>query len=265
MEASGRIGAVGLVAAFSLATGAAMAQQSGSRPPAEAVAAQPGKAAPAGKATPAAGKPAQAGKSAAAVKPAQAAKSANRVAAAPGVPEAPGTASGPAVAAGARTMSADELSRAGRRVEGTPSTTIYQARLADGTFELSDRPPGAGASDIARRSYTLPPAAPSSERAAAEREYWRGQAEAFERRRLEREQSVARERDARRAPTVVIAQVPQRAVYHGYGWLPDDFGGGPAGGAFVGGFGSPIYGSGPGVVQGRSTGGFIGSGFATSR
>ncbi len=170
----------------------------------------------------------------------------------------------PAVAAGARTMGADELARAGRAVESTPAVTIYQSRLPDGTLELSDRPPTGAAGTVERRSYGLAPQdAATRQRAEAERQYWRKQADAFVRRQQERDREAERAARERPAPTVVLAELPRRAaIHHGYGWpLPDvAYPAVPVGGHGV----SGVYGSSPGAVQGRS-GGFIGSGFATSR
>lgn len=176
---------------------------------------------------------------------------------------------GAAVSTGTRSMGIDELARAGRVVESAPSVTIYQARLPDGTLELSDRPPGGGIA-TERRSYGLAPQdAASRQRADAERERWRKEAEAFERRRQERDRDVERARVDRTAPTVVIAEASRSAVYHGHGFLPPDvIGVVPPGARPFGsnaGFGvASVYGSSPGAAQGRS-GGFIGSGFATAR
>lgn len=148
----------------------------------------------------------------------------------------------------------------------TPSTTIYQARLPDGTLELSDRPPAAGASGVARHSYTLPQDADARERAQAERDYWRRQAEAFEKRRVERERDERQTTPAGRTTVVVAEPYPRRYASNIWGWpqyegvvatpLPGVVGGVPV---------APVYGTSPGAVQGRSTGGFIGSGFATAR
>jgi hypothetical protein len=169
----------------------------------------------------------------------------------------------PAVAAGGRTMGAAELARAGRAVESTPAVTIYQARLPDGTLELSDRPPAGAAGAVERRSYGLAPQDPAArQRAEAEREYWRRQADAFVKRQQDREREAERARRERPPPTIVVAEVPRRAVYHGYGWLPPEI---AAPGFVSGGFGAVGgYTSSPGAVQGRSSG-FIGSGFATAR
>ncbi len=176
----------------------------------------------------------------------------------------------PAVVAGARTMGADELARAGRAVESTPALTIYQARLADGTLELSDRPPQAAAGAVERRSYGLAPQdAATRQRAEAEREYWRKQADAFVRRQQERDRDAERAARERPSPSIAVVEWPRRPAYHGYGWpLPSD-GVYPAvptwgyGGYGVSGV-SGVYTSSPGAAQGRSNG-FIGSGFSTAR
>jgi hypothetical protein len=168
----------------------------------------------------------------------------------------------PAVVAGSRTMGADELARAGRAVESTPAVTIYQARLPDGTLELSDRPPTGAAGAVERRSYGLSPQdAATRQRAEAERQYWRQQADAFGKRQQERDREAERVRRERPAQTVVFAELPRRAVFQGYGWVPPEV----HGSGFFGGVGaSGGYTSSPGAAQGRS-GGFIGSGFSTAR
>ena len=185
-----------------------------------------------------------------------------------------------AVVGGGRAVGADEVQRAGRAVEGTPSTTIFQSRLPDGSLELSDRPPPAGATPLGQRTYALPPQSASSQRAQAERDYWRRQAEAFERRQAERDRLAAAEAERReraRPPQVVVAD----GRYGVWGWgpavpprppvvrpLPVDNGLGPQPAPLPGPYGSnggSAYTSSPGAVQGRPTGGFIGSGFATGR
>jgi hypothetical protein len=183
-----------------------------------------------------------------------------------------GAGSEPAVVGGGRTMGADELARAGRAVESVPAVTIYQARLADGTLELSDRPPAGASGAVERRSYGLAPQdAAMRRRAEAEREYWRKQADAFVERRQarEREREAERARRERPSPTVVFADLPRRAASHdGYGY---DYGGPPRPEVAYPAAPFAAYGASgthaslpPGAVQGRG-GGFIGSGFATSR
>lgn len=172
----------------------------------------------------------------------------------------------PAVQAGDRSASAEELARAGRAMGGTPSTTIWRSRLADGTLELSDRPPSGSASSIERRSYAQA-AAPSEARqqADAEREYWRRQAEAFEQRRAERERNAARAQRERAAePTVVVIDGRHRVVGGTPDWAwtvvdPSLPGLPPSA------IGPSTYSSSPGAVKGRSAGGFIGSGFSSAR
>jgi hypothetical protein len=189
------------------------------------------------------------------------------------------TPSAAAIVGGGRALSADELTRAGRAIEAVPSTTIWQSRLPDGTLELSDRPPPAGASRVSQRSYTLPAQGVASKRADAEREYWSRQAERFNRRRQDRDRldQAEAERRALIPPQGMYAEAGRPIWYgsptvrpwppHGVRPLP------PHGGVVVpqplpGPFqsdGSSPYTSSPGAVQGRPTGGFIGSGFATGR
>lgn len=173
----------------------------------------------------------------------------------------------PAVVAGSRAIDAAALARAGRQIDAPPATTIYEARLSDGTLELSDRPPATGATAVERHSYVLPQDSAARRRAEAEREYWRRQAEGFERRQRDRDRELERAQRVRPPQTIVVqADLGRRGVYHGYGWVPPDV---------HGGFGTmpgvppaavhPIYSSSPGAVQGRSEGGFIGSGFPSRR
>ena len=172
----------------------------------------------------------------------------------------------PAIAAGQRAMGAETAARAHRAVEAVPSTTIWQSRLADGTLELSDQPPSQGAADVARLSYPQTrDAGASRERADAERDYWRRQAEGFEQRRRERDRQAERARlEPPRPPMGADWDGgPYRWVHPGYGWLPAS-GAAVVPGALWGGV-SPAYGTSPGAVQGRATGGFIGSGFSTAR
>ena len=169
-----------------------------------------------------------------------------------------------AVASGERLMRRDELARIDRAVESEPATVIWRARLADGTLELSDRRPAGDATEVGRLSYPLPPVDVARRRAEAERAHWRRQAEAFERRRLVRERRDAIERRDRRPDTVVVVgDVPRHVVHrppepvpveaYGVTVLPAPAGPGPRTAAT------------PGAAGGRSAGGFIGSGFATSR
>jgi len=170
---------------------------------------------------------------------------------------------GAAVAAGGRTIGVDEVARVERRIEARPSTIIWQARLPDGTLELTDRPPGPGSSAVQSRNYALPGDDQARQRAEAERAYWRKQAEAFEARRTERDR--ARERPVAPVTTVIVQTDPGRsAVYQGYGWLPPGGFGGVRPVAPVAPVVAPVYGSSPGAVRGRD-GGFIGSGFGSGR
>lgn len=97
----------------------------------------------------------------------------------------------PALAGGVRSVDADALARVGRRIDAAPSTTIYEARWPDGTLELSDRPPAAGAVSVRSRTYALPPDPAARRRAEIERLYWQAQAEAFAQRRRERDDRVS--------------------------------------------------------------------------
>ncbi|MFM1990430.1 MAG: hypothetical protein RJA99_3387, partial [Pseudomonadota bacterium] len=149
----------------------------------------------------------------------------------------------------------------------------------DGSLELSDRPASGGATPLGQRTYALPPQTASAQRAQAERDYWRQQSEAFDRRQQERDRLAAAEAERReraRPPQVVVAD-----GRHGvWGWGPGvaprppfprppvDNGLGPQPAPLPGPYGSngsSAYTSSPGAVQGRPTGGFIGSGFATGR
>jgi hypothetical protein len=188
----------------------------------------------------------------------------------------PGAPIGAAVVGSGRAMSADDLAQAGRAVGSTPSTTIWQSRLPDGTLELSDRPPAAGASQVGQRSYVLPTQGAARQRADAERAYWRKQAEDFNRRQQDRDrlEQADAERRARSQPQPVYADAGAQVWYgtprvrpwppHGGPFFP------PLNGAVtlpapIQGNGGSAYTSSPGAVQGRPTGGFIGSGFATGR
>jgi hypothetical protein len=194
---------------------------------------------------------------------------------------------GAAVVGAGRAMSAEELARTGRAIEAPPATTIWQSRRPDGTLELSDRPPPAGAAQVGQRSYTLPKEGAARQRADAEREYWRRQAEGFNRRQQDRDriERAESERRARAQPQVVFADAG-RPIWYGaptvqpwppHGGLPVPPGVGPPGvGPYpqpeprplpgpIQGSGASAYTSSPGAVQGRATGGFIGSGFATGR
>jgi hypothetical protein len=77
---------------------------------------------------------------------------------------------------------------------GDPAvTTIYRNTLPDGTVEFSDRPAaaGAGAANVGHSTYVVPDAADAIKRAEAEREYWRKQAEGFDKRTEQREAQEA--------------------------------------------------------------------------
>jgi hypothetical protein len=87
---------------------------------------------------------------------------------------------------------------------GDPAvTTIYRNTLPDGTVEFSDRPAaaGTGAANVGHSTYVVPDAADAIKRADAEREYWRQQAEGFDKRTEQREAQAAAAA-ARRAQAV---------------------------------------------------------------
>ena len=172
----------------------------------------------------------------------------------------------PAVATDQRSISADDLARAGRAMESAPATTIWRSRLSDGTVELGDRPPAGGAVTMERRSYAQAAAPAAARRQAdAERDYWRRQAEAFEQRRADRERAaVQAQRERPAEPAVVVIDGRPRVVGGAPDWAwtvvdPSLPGLPPSA------LGPSVYGSSPGAVQGQRAGGFIGSGFSTAR
>jgi len=131
---------------------------------------------------------------------------------------------------------------------------IFRSTMPDGSVVLSDKP-AAGARTVASDTIVLAAAAGAAD---AERDYWRQQAEAFNRRQAMRDA----ERDRARGQGI-----PPMAMHH-----QDDV----AYPAYVVGGGHPakpivplrhvprVYRSSPGAVRGRD-GGFIGSGFSTAR
>ena len=130
---------------------------------------------------------------------------------------------------------------------------IFRSTMPDGTVVLSDKP-AAGAKAVASDTYVL--TAPRGA-AEAERDYWRSQAEAFNRRQQQRD----------------VVQFPRRGMIssHRDELAMSEDAGQPV---YYGGYSSrplvPLhrvprdYTSSPGAVRGRD-GGFIGSGFSTSR
>lgn len=130
--------------------------------------------------------------------------------------------------------------------------TVYESRMPDGTTVLGDRPTG-GARAVVSHRYEYTPS--SKEALEAERNYWRSQSEAFQRRqaataRIERTASAP-------ATTAFDADGPYYPMWAGHGY----------------GASRPLvpfsqvprtYTSSPGAVNGRQ-GGFIGSGFSTAR
>ncbi len=130
--------------------------------------------------------------------------------------------------------------------------TVYESRMPDGSVMLGDRP-ASGARAVASHRYEYTPV--SKEALEAERNYWRSQSEAFQRRQLS--SSRMERQPATRTASVADADGP----YHPY-WI-----------AYGQGAGRPLvppalvpqtYTSSPGAVNGRQ-GGFIGSGFSTAR
>lgn len=189
-----------------------------------------------------------------------------------------------AVVGGGRVVSTEQARQASRAIDAPPATTVFHSRLPDGSLELSDRPPARGATPLGQRAYVLPSESVSARRAQAEREYWSRQNEAFERRQRDRARLAAAEEErresARQAPVVVIDgrqsgwYAPSRLPNHPRPPVPVplpapvDYGLGPQPAPLPGPYGSnggSAYVSSPGAVQGRPTGGFIGSGFATGR
>jgi hypothetical protein len=148
--------------------------------------------------------------------------------------------------------------------------------MPDGSVVLGDRP-ASGAKTVASDTYVL--TAPKSA-AQAEREYWRREAEAFDRRQ-QREMEAPRRRTGMRhdpdgarssAGLLSYAAAGDYAGYAGYagyeGYGAYGANGGSAGyGERLDSRGARLpraYTSSPGAARGRS-GGFIGSGFSTSR
>ncbi len=132
---------------------------------------------------------------------------------------------------------------------------IYRSTMPDGSVVLSDKP-ASGARTVATDTIVLA-AAPGA--ADAERDYWRQQAEAFNRRQEMRD--AERDRARRQA-------VPSLAMNQSYRHDPAPayvIGGGHATKPIVSLRHVPrVYRSSPGAVRGRD-GGFIGSGFSTAR
>jgi len=109
---------------------------------------------------------------------------------------------------------------------GPPSdgsvVTVYRTTLQDGRVEFSDRPPAAGAASIDQSTYLVPDAADALKRAQVERDYWRKQAEDFDRRNRLREAQLAAARRAQpvNPPVRVPPYDPEglpRAVYFVHG------------------------------------------------
>ena len=131
---------------------------------------------------------------------------------------------------------------------------IFRSTMPDGTVVLSDKPT-AGAKSVASDTYVL--TAPRGA-AEAERDYWRSEAEAFNRRQQQRDvvQRTRRSMISHHRDELAMAEdAGQQPIYYGghiarplvsLHRVPRD------------------YTSSPGAVRGRDSG-FIGSGFSTSR
>jgi hypothetical protein len=153
------------------------------------------------------------------------------------------------------------------------SVKIYRSTMPDGSVVLGDKP-ASGAKTVASDTYVL--TAPKGA-AQAEREYWRREAEAFDRRQQREMEAPRRRTGLRHDPDGArsSAGLPSYAAagdYAGYAGY-DGYGAYGANGG-PGGYGDRLespgarlpraYTSSPGAARGRS-GGFIGSGFSTSR
>lgn len=130
---------------------------------------------------------------------------------------------------------------------------IYRSTMPDGSVVLGDKP-ASGARSVASHSYLLK--APRGV-AEAERDYWRRQSDGFNLRQQQQDVQAPR---PRMSPRLAV-EAPQEDA-----WLPSSVQPGHHGSRTL----VPLhrvprrYASSPGAVRGRS-GGFIGSGFSTSR
>ena len=133
--------------------------------------------------------------------------------------------------------------------------TVFESRMPDGSTVVGDRP-AEGARSVVSHKYEYTPVTKGA--AEAERDYWRQQAEGFERRRMATEQAEASGRMHRS----ISARDPGP---DGNYYYPMWTGYGHSARPLV-----PLdrvprqYTSSPGAVRGRD-GGFIGSGFSTAR
>lgn len=143
------------------------------------------------------------------------------------------------------------LAVAGAQAES--GLTVFESRMADGSVVLGDKPV-AGAKSVNIRKYDPVPAQ-SRGVAQAEREYWRQQSEAFQRRQREGERPRGRGWGA------AEADLGPADAWHAGGHVYY----GPAAAPLVSlDRVNPHYTSSPGAVRGRDAG-FIGSGFSTAR
>ncbi|MGE0310905.1 MAG: hypothetical protein AB7P21_04690 [Lautropia sp.] len=144
------------------------------------------------------------------------------------------------------------------------SLTVFESRMPDGRVVLGDSPV-AGAKSVKMHKYEVP-ASPSARSVAdSEREYWRQQAEGFERR--QRAEDAARARALSR-PMPAPYGADQLASFDEQQWqYPQPvavLGGQPARPLVPLHLVPRTYTSSPGAVNGRGAG-FIGSGFSTAR
>ncbi len=131
---------------------------------------------------------------------------------------------------------------------------VYRSKMADGTVVLGDKPaPGARSVESSTYIVTEPRQRSSAD---AEREYWRRQSDAFERRQMMRD--AGSRGGSRQWSTLRDRQYGggDAVVYHDSGYAAQPL---------VSLNQVPrVYESSPGAVRGRD-GGFIGSGFSTAR
>lgn len=158
------------------------------------------------------------------------------------------------------------LAIAAGQVLAAGSMTVFESRMPDGRVILGDSPV-AGAKSVKSRKYELPSAQTSRSAADAEREYWRQQAEGFERRQRAEDAIRLRGRSYSARHPYGVDQVagldPQWE--DGYARQPVAvLGGYPNRPLVPSRFVAQTYTSSPGAVNGRGAG-FIGSGFSTAR
>ena len=146
------------------------------------------------------------------------------------------------------------------------SLTVFESRMPDGSVILGDSP-AAGAKSVKSRKYDLPSAQSSRSAADAEREYWRQQAEGFERRQRAEDAARMRGWSYSDQGTGAVDQVAglDGQWTDGHSQQPVVVLGGHPNRPLVPSRLVPsTYTSSPGAVNGRGAG-FIGSGFSTAR